>query len=291
MTVLELQKKYLPLVAPEDFFVLLAHATHKEKVFLLAHPEYTLSATATAVAVGYLARRQKHEPVAYITGEKEFYGLSFKVTRDTLIPRPETELLVERAIDRVRNQESGIKNQGKAILVDVGTGSGNIIISIATELMKFNSQFSLHATDISSEALTIARINAKHHRVTDIISFHEGTLLEPLVSEQSTANQIIIVANLPYLSTKIYRESIPDVQYFEPRNALESGIDGLDHYRQLLQTLPLYSKSFLSSTLLFEISPEQSAVLTALIRQHLPLATISLSQDLSGKNRLIQATL
>ena len=85
MTVFELQKKYLPLVAPEDFFVLLAHATHKEKAFLLAHPEYTLSATATAVALDYFARRQKREPVAYIIGEKEFYGLPFKVTRDTLI--------------------------------------------------------------------------------------------------------------------------------------------------------------------------------------------------------------
>ena len=205
--------------------------------------------------------------------------------------RPETELLIERALERIKNQELEIKDQGKTILVDVGTGSGNIIISIATELIKFDSQFSLHATDISSEALAVARINAKRHHVADIISFHEGNLLEPLASELSTANQLIIIANLPYLSTNIYRGSAPDVQCFEPRRALESGIDGLDHYRQLLQTLSLYSKSILSLTLFFEISPEQSEVLATLIRQQLPQVTLSLSQDLSGRNRLIQATL
>lgn len=295
MTVLELQKKYLPLVEPEDFFVLLAHATHKEKIFLLAHPEYELPETARIVAVDYLARRQKHEPVAYIIGEKEFYGFSFIVTPATLIPRPETELLVECALKKISLlQDSFHEHSSNQITcADIGTGSGNIIISIAQETTRLfpDDQFTYFGLDISSSALAIAKQNALRHQQEKNIIFLESNLLEnlPLPNEKNT--HLIILANLPYLSKKIYQGSDSDVQCFEPRSALESGIDGLDHYRQLLQTLPRYSQSFLSSTVFFEISPEQSILINSLITQHFPQATLSLFQDLSGKDRLIQAIL
>lgn len=295
MTVLELQKKYLPLVAPEDFFVLLAHATEKEKVFLLAHPEYELPETTRAIAVDYLARRQKHEPVAYILGEKEFYGFSFTVTPATLIPRPETELLVECALKKISLLQHSFHEQSseKITCVDIGTGSGNIIVSIAQEATRLfpNNQFTYFGLDISSGALATAKENALRHQQEKNIIFLESNLLENFPIPKEKNAHLLLCANLPYLSKKIYRESNPDVQCFEPRSALESGIDGLDHYRQLLQTLPLYSQSFLSSTVFFEISPEQGAVLSSLITQHFPQTTLSLFQGLSGKDRLIQAIL
>lgn len=294
MTVLELQKKYLPLVAPEDFFVLLAHATQKEKTFLLAHPEYELPETTREKAADSLARRQKHEPVAYIVGEREFYGLSFTVTADTLIPRPETELLIECALKKILLLQHSFNNHAseKITCVDIGTGSGNIIVSIAQEVTRLfpNNQFTFFGLDSSVRALAVAQHNALRHKQEKNIIFLESNLLENFSIPKEKDTHLIIFANLPYLSTKIYQESDPDVRCFEPKSALESGIDGLDHYRQLLQTLPAYSQSFLSSTVFFEISPEQSVSLNTLVTKRFPQATLSLFQDLSGKDRLIQAT-
>src|SRR3989344_838663 len=187
MTVTELQKMFLPAIAPEDFFILLAHATKKKKVFFLAHPEYALDPKDEPLARDYFRRRLKHEPIAYIVGHKEFYGYDFLVTQDTLIPRPETEQLVDLTLDRIRNQESGIRNKEKNThIIDVGTGSGNIIIAIAAELKKSHPQFTIHnsqltllATDISKRALAVAKNNAKAHDVDQIITFLHGNLLTP----------------------------------------------------------------------------------------------------------------
>lgn len=283
MTVSALQKLFLPALAPEDFFILLACATRKDTAFLLAHPEYVLDTSDDALARSFFQRRMQHEPVAYITGDKAFYGRDFSVTKDTLIPRPETEQLVELALGAA---ESG---KGKRLLIaDIGTGSGNIIISIAAELTGHHSQFALCATDISSQAVAVAKTNAKRHDVSDRITFHEGDLLEPLIREISSADEIIIVANLPYLAEEIYLASDDDVKAFEPRNALVSGSAGLGHCYRLLDQAKNFSKPV---TIFLEISPEQNSRLKIRCASHFPNAGTVVHRDLSGRDRVAEIRL
>jgi release factor glutamine methyltransferase len=297
MTVQDIKHEYLPPLAPEDFFVLLAHASGKSREFLLAHPEYRLDAETEARVRAFFARRLTHEPVAYITGEKEFFGLPFRVTRDTLIPRPETELLVERAIDEVRLmiEESDSNHEKNILIADIGTGSGAIIISLAVELRKLFQKgptlatyHLLHATDVSSAALAIAKENAKRSGVANMIAFHEGSLIEPIKKYFSEADEIMLVANLPYLSEAIYASADDDVTKYEPKSALLSGNDGLDHYRELfasinedIRSLPSYRLSVLC-----EISPEQDTLITSLFNDMFPNGASHILPDLSGRSRV-----
>lgn len=282
MTVAALQKKYLPLLAPEDFFLLVAHATKKEKVFLLAHPEYELAVEVLERAEEFLKRRIKHEPVAYIVGHKEFYGRQFLVTPHTLIPRPETELLVEAVLKVASKQKENIA------ILDIGTGSGNIIVTLAGELSQKKISFS--ALDISKEALTTAKKNASRNNVADQIDFIESNLLEKVIPNQIKNKHLIIAANLPYLSYEIYNASESDVRDYEPKAALVSKRAGLDHYLCLLPQLRSLSQYALSMTFFFEISPEQTALLTTEIKNVFPYSVLAVHRDLTDRERLIQAS-
>lgn len=292
-TVQTFQRRYLPNITPADFFVLLAHATRKEKVFLLAHPDYSLTDEEAKRTTMYLMRRLKHEPVAYITGHKEFYGREFLVTRDTLIPRPETELLITCTIDRIRNKES-LATSGKEItdIIDVGTGSGNIIITLVKELLttdqKSNTKF--YALDISRAALAVAAKNAERHMVSDQITFWHSDLIHDFPCTAVADHHVIFVANLPYLSGCIYAASDLDVRDYEPRSALESGRDGLNHYRRLLSEIQAWVHVARSITIFLEISPEQNILIQDVTRQTFPAASLRMFSDLSGRIRLIQAT-
>lgn len=289
MTVQELQKLFLPTVAPEDFFLLLVHATGKEKVFLLAHPEYELPTEAEKKAREFLARRLKHEPVAYITGHKEFYGRDFHVTRDTLIPRPETELMIEQVLTLFHTNTP----LSQADIIDLGTGSGNIIITLAKEISEAypTSNIRYHALDISPNAIVVATKNAERHGIKERIAFLHSNLLENFSLPQEKNRHAVIVANLPYLSHDIYQGSDADVRDYEPQSALESGEDGLDHYRRLLLELKNLACPDHTITLLLEISPEQTLELTREIQSIFPDVTLLTLQDLSGRDRLIQASL
>ncbi len=294
MTLRELQSRFLPSLAPEDFFLLLSHATHRDKVFLLAHPEYELSPEVATKAEAYLRRRLKHEPVAYITGHREFYGREFHVTRDTLIPRPETEHLIERVLDQLMKTKSKIRSEREIIdLIDIGTGSGNIIITLAKEIeeLTHKAEIKYFALDISKSVLAIAKDNAMRHDIATKITFLESNLLEHLPIPLLQDHHLIITANLPYLSHDIYHESDPDVRDYEPENALVSGEDGLDHYTRLLIEVRALLPHVRSLTFFFEISPEQTILLTKHIRTVFPQATPLVFQDLSGRDRLIQATI
>lgn len=332
MTIGELQKEFLPSsLAPEDFFVLLSAVTGKDKAFLLAHPEHDLDAETEARTREYFARRLKREPVAYIVGHKEFYGRDFLVTPDTLIPRPETELIIELILDKIKGINRGaspapipsrqaagyspfdtpLRSETKTsfcftrfrrviksniiprplnyvtFFADIGTGSGNIVITLAKEIQEKYQVLSIryHATDISPKALEVARKNAERHGVGDTIAFHEGSLLEPIFDELATADEVIVAANLPYLSEEIYQAAEDDVKRFEPRSALVSDRAGLDHYYRLLDQIKNLKKP---TTLFLEISPEQ----TPLLRQHLaerfPQAEIFIHQDLSARDRVVE---
>ena len=289
LSVHDLTVAHLSSLAPEDFFLLLAHATGQSREYLIAHPEYQVSARIHTRFLALTNRRQRHEPIAYLTGHKEFYGLDFSVTSATLIPRPETELLVEHII------AEGLKkitdSEKKIIIADIGTGSGCIIISLAVHLRKISaekfSSFEFCATDISSAALRTARKNSKRHDVDSAIAFHTGDLLAPIRSTLSSADEIIIAANLPYLSSCIYQSSAPDVRDYEPRTALESHTQGLGHILLLLEQISIIrsSKRAIPITLWLEISPEQKHLISAKIQDILPEAELTFIHDLAGRCR------
>ncbi len=296
ITLQKLQARFLPLLAPEDFFLLVAYATGKEKVFLLAHPEYVLSDDELEKAIVSLTRRLKHEPVAYIVGHKEFYGRDFLVTKETLVPRPETELLVERILTQVSTGNERLTQDStpaKIDIIDIGTGSGNIIITLAKEIEKIHplSDTRCYAVDMSHGALAVAKKNAAHHHVAKKILFFESDLLQKISHVLKKDHHLIIAANLPYLSEAIYKESAHDVQSYEPQSALVSGYDGLDHYRRLLIELTFLKRKDRTTALFLEISPEQTPEISALIRNTFPQATLLIQQDLSGKDRLVEAFL
>jgi release factor glutamine methyltransferase len=232
-----------------------------------------------------IKRRAMHEPVATIIGYKPFYGRDFIVNRFVLTPRPDTEVLIEKAIDISKNLEE------ETWFADIGTGSGAITVTLAAE-----TKMPVIASDISQEALTTAKQNADKHNVTDLIDFKHGATLDPFVkiframkkAGQPLPENLIICANLPYLSTKQWEQTDPEVQDWEPKEALEAGTDGLDAYwvlfRQLSQHLQVMPENI---SVLIEIDPSQSEAVKALILHHFSSAKIEIKKDLSGNDRVV----
>jgi len=237
-----------------------------------------------------IARRAKHEPIAYILGHKEFFGLEFRVDENTLIPRPETELLIEEVLQEFQDTRYNPEYSGQNTkIIDVGTGSGNIIVSLAKNLESKKIKFV--GIDISEKALRIAKQNAKKNKVDKKIKFLKGSLLEPFkkYSLLTTHYSLLILANLPYLSKKIYSSTPVDVKKYEPKSALISGTDGLNHYKKLFKQIKkIYVSCFmLNVTCFVEISPEQKPRIQKLIKIQFPEAKIEFKKDLAGKWRLL----
>jgi len=273
--------------------ILLAHALKKTRVFILAHPEAAVTKKTAKNFTTFLERRKNHEPIALIIGSKEFYGREFSVNRHTLVPRPETELLVEKTLEHIA---ASSKKKFRTIVLDIGTGSGNIITTLIKEIETKNisrENFSYIATDISKEALLVAKKNAKKHHAEKNIRFIHSDLLKNIPKKFfRDAREIIITANLPYLSKKEYEDAPPDVRNFEPKSALESGTSGLDHYQKLLKELRDITaerkNDAASITLFFEISPSKKTSLKLLVSCVFPTATLAHSQDLAKKWRLAE---
>ena len=203
-----------------DAEVLLSHVLKKDRTFLFTYPEKKLTSAQERKIKSLVVRRKKHEPIAYIIGHKEFYGLNFFVNHDVLIPRPETEKLIEQVISFSNNKNIKI--------CEMGTGSGCIAIALARNLPKAQ----ILATDISRSALKIAKINAKRHKVLKQIQFIHSDLFSK-IPPRIRFN--IIIANLPYLSQKQYENTQPEIKNFEPRLALVGGKTGMEIYKKLLQ--------------------------------------------------------
>ena len=237
------------------------------------------------------------EPLAYILGQKEFYGFNFNVNKHVLIPRPETELLVELAVKGIKNIKT--KDQkSKTIIIDIGTGSGNIIISLAKELKKSKlriTNYELLATDISAKALAVARQNAKLYKIANKIKFLHGDLLKPILQAtnyKSRATRMIILANLPYLSDSIYKAAAFDVKKYEPKSALLSPKEGLAHYGKLFEQIKLLIKSCKPQVIcFFEISPEQKNRVIRLLKSYFPQVKIAFYRDLAKKWRICEFSL
>lgn len=291
----DLLTKYSSKIDILDLELIISHVLKKPREFILAHPEFKITKSQISHLISYILRRNRHEPLAYILGHKEFYGLDFTVNENVLIPRPETETLVGFVIS---NLKSVIGKNKKIIIADIGTGSGNIIVPLTKWLEKSKlpiTNYQLLATDISKEALAVAKQNAKLHKVDKKIKFMLGDTLSPVIRNWKSAagrsGKLIIIANMPYLSSKIYRMASADVKKFEPKMALLSDKNGLSHYEKLLkQTINLIriTNYQLPITLLFEFSTEQKPVLQKLIKKYFPGAKINFYKDLSGKWRVCE---
>ena len=204
---------------------LLAHLLFRDRAWLIAHADADISTALLHSYRALIARRTAREPIQYLTGQQEFYGLNLRVTRDTLIPRPETEQLVEAVLDWIAARPS-LRDPH---ILDIGTGTGAIAIALASKL----PTASLTATDLSAAALAVAEQNAARFGLTHRIAFLQSDLLASDIL-QSFAPFDIIVSNPPYVSLYEAATMPDEVLHHEPHTALFAGTDGLDVYRRLL---------------------------------------------------------
>lgn len=260
-----------------DAQVLLCHVLGIERAMLYAYPEREMTLQQEKQYFALIARRKQHEPVAYLTGQKEFYGLDFCVDKRVLIPRPETELLVEIALEMIQRR---IANGQIPVIADIGTGSGAIPISIAVEEPRLPY---IYASDISSDALQVAHLNCLRHHVTERVRLLQGNLLSSLPEPVD-----LLLANLPYVGTDELRDISPDVQLYEPHQALFSGPDGLDLLRRLGEEVRKSHVLKPAGAMLLEIGYRQREELTRLFHDYWPSATIICRKDHAGFDRVLQ---
>ncbi len=293
-----------------DVELLLAHVVHRDRAFIIANPAYRLSLIAYFKFLYYLRRRSKGIPLAYITHHKEFFGLDFYVDKNVLIPRSDTEVLVESVIDEFKISDFRFKNN-ITVLIDVGTGSGCIPVAILknildqrrgevsspklTDVGRETLPLRVFATEISKPALKIAQRNAKTHHVD--ITFLQGDLLEPLTSQilnlKSEILNIVITANLPYGWKEWKNNTTAETigLKYEPKQALFTSDHGLFLIKKLLTQIanlqpkagpPLAEKL----TVFLEYDPRQTEELSAAITNILPAATLEIKKDLAGLDRV-----
>lgn len=295
--ILHFQKKYQGKLDPLDLDLIISRVINKSREFVLTHSEYRLGKYQALRIRNYSSRRIKGEPLAYILGHKEFFRLDFKVDKNVLIPRSETELLVEKALKLLRTKKyppAGEAVQQKTNIIDVGTGSGNIIISMADSLKNSSRKLSYLAIDRSKKALAIAEHNAKRHKLNKKIEFIHGHTLKSILSNKQYVIQntkYIILANLPYVSFRNYKKYHNQLKY-EPRSALLSKRNGLDHYNNLLKQIKTLDTNFkIQITVLIEFSPEQKIELERIIKDFFPAAKTGFVKDLAGKWRVCKIRL
>lgn len=250
-----------------DSQVLLASLLNRSRAWVLAHPEWELDEGQQHKIEQAVGRLESGEPLPYVLGHWEFYGLDFEITPDTLIPRPETELLVETALEWLKEHPDA------GLTIDVGTGSGCIAVSLAHHLPHLRHI----ASDLSLPALKVARRNAERH-AAGRVEFVQSDLLPPL-----TKSPNIICANLPYIPTKTLRGL--KVYGWEPAQALDGGVDGLAPIHRLI--IQAKEQLALNGALLLEIEASQGETAQALARQAFPEGELEIRPDLAGRDRLL----
>ena len=252
-----------------DAQLLLAVALRRDRTWIAAHSESEPSAEQAEAFARLCARRHEGAPIAYILGSAGFYGREFTVNENVLVPRPETEHLVEEAIGFVR---------GPMRVLDVGVGSGAVACTIAAE-----TAASVDGTDVSTGAIEVANCNARRLGVAERCRFYAGDLIEPVRSRRYG----VVIANLPYIPTGDLPQP-PDPVSFEPREALDGGPDGLALYRKLIPQLPGIVDE--GALILLEAAPPTIAELAALANAALPNFTVSIVEDYANLPRYIRAT-
>lgn len=266
-----------------DAQVLLSHVLGVNGAYLFTHGDEIVRTDCIETFQRLVARRARHEPVAYLTQTKAFFGHDFFVNHHVLIPRPDTEVLVEAAL-RVINSQSTI--------IDIGTGSGAIAISL--ELATHQSTF---AIEVSHDARTIAEHNARNLGAN--VTFLEGSLFEPFIKPtiHDLTPHLVVTANLPYLTPWQWNDCDPDVKNYEPKLALVGGADGLALYDELCSQIRTYlheasrKGNRINVDLFIEIDPSQRNTAPALLTTHFPDASIETLKDMSGRERVIRATM
>jgi len=268
-------EKYSPDSFDIEAEILLAAVIKKNREYIYSHPEDSVTFWQKLALRRLIARRQYGYSITAIIGHKWFYGLDFIVNKNVLIPRPETELIVEEVIKLIKNEELRIKN-----VVDVGTGSGCVVIALAKNLKKEDAKF--YGLDISRKALAVARKNAEKNGVSGCIKFIHSDLLDG-VDKNIFNEPAIITANLPYLTPEQVKNS-PSIQK-EPKLALLAGDDGLDCYRRLFTQIK--NREIKNKLIIFcEIDETQKDSMAELIKQSLPQAELEFKNDLGGHCRL-----
>ena len=261
-----------------DAEVLLAHCLTMSRAQLLVGGELPVDGHIARRFEALLARRSRREPVAYILGKQEFWSLDFAVTADVLIPRPDTECLVEVAL----RYAAKLPAARPLKIADLCTGSGAVAVSLATELPSAE----LYASDISLKALQVARANAQAHHVAQRVQFFAGDLFDAL-AQRAELRLELIVSNPPYVRGDEIAMLAPEVSRWEPRLALAGGADGLDFYRRIVAVAPDYLT--VDGALAVEIGAGMAADVLAICADTGRYGEIEVIQDYAGKDRVVLA--
>lgn len=256
-----------------DAEVLLAHVLEKQRIYLYVHFDEPLQPGELAAYREMIKKRVLRVPVAQIFGEKEFMGLTFKVTADTLVPRPDTEILVQAAVDRLR----AMAGEEPLRFADIGTGSGAICLSV----LHYLSDTVADTVDISPAARAVAEENAASLGLADRITFHTGDLLQPLSGISFAA----ILSNPPYIPEADIATLAPEVRLKEPHTALSGGQDGLDFYRRLAKEAPamLVPGGFTA----FEVGIHQAGDVADLLKANPLIDRTEILPDYAGIDRVV----
>lgn len=288
-----------------DAEVLLAHVLEKQRIYLYVHFDEPLQPAELAAYREMVKQRVLRVPVAQILGEKEFMGLTFKVTADTLVPRPDTEILVQAAVERLKAMKGEAKapedealadgeeassaadrdeaaadvSQEPLRIADIGTGSGAICLSV----LRYLAGTVADTVDISPAARAVAEENAASLGLADRVTFHTGDLLQPLVGMTFAA----ILSNPPYIPEADIATLAPEVRLKEPHTALSGGQDGLDFYRRLAKEAPamLVPGGFMA----FEVGIHQAEPVAALAKANPLIARTEILPDYAGIDRVVVA--
>jgi release factor glutamine methyltransferase len=266
----------------EDSYIearmLIGLAANLSSAQIHTEPEQILSREEEGKLQELVDRRLKHEPAAYILKNREFYGIDFYVDSRVLIPRPETEILVDATLEFATGRSSYLKRP--LLVADIGTGCGAIAISLALNLRGSK----VYATDISTSALEVAQLNCQHHKVTEQVTLLPGDLLQPLPEPVD-----LMVANLPYIKNSELTNLSPEIANFEPKIAIDGGKDGLDCIQSLLQQVK--EKIYTGGCLLLEIGQSHGADISRLIHSYIYEVNFRFIADFNGIDRVVKIDL
>jgi len=286
------------LTSTTDFFVkkgideprlsaelLLAHVLQCSRMALYTQYEKVPTEAQKAAYRELVRQRANHVPVAYLIGKAWFFSLEFNVTREVLIPRPDTETLVEFVVQHVRQRPewTGAAEGGAPAILDLCTGSGAIPIALAKQLPTAR----VTATDISAAALAVAKGNAELHKVAERIAFLEGDLFEPLEREAAPTLFHVITANPPYIPTAEVANLPPGIRDHEPRLALDGGLDGMAFHRRIVAGARKYLQ--VGGLLVMEMQFDQGAGISALLAATGQFGNVRVIRDAAGHPRCVVA--
>jgi len=257
--------------------LLLSHVLGLKRIELYTQFDKSVARPLLDKLHDLVKRAGGHEPVAYLIGKTEFYSLELNITSDCLIPRPETELLVQRAIEFLRTR------RGTQFICDLCTGSGCVAVAIA----KNCPDARIIATDISAAALDVAARNVDKHQLTERITLLQGDLFEPLVKPLDVEQFDLIVCNPPYVSAAEYEMLDKNVKEYEPKIALFAGDDGLDVYRRIIAQADQFLKP--EAVLMLEIGYAQGPAVRELLEKTSTFIEITIEKDVNDNDRIVTA--